>query len=51
MMPGYWRDLADSELRAKLEQRGVLCIVAAALVRRREDPTAAEHIDRILGNR
>lgn len=40
-----WRDLADSELRAKLEQRGLSANTALLLARTRDDETVSECLD------
>lgn len=44
-----WTQISDSELRAKLEQRGLTPESAWTLVRLRELPDAVDAIDRILG--
>lgn len=43
-----WTDLSDSELRARLEQRGVECLLAERLVEDREDPEWARVIAKVL---
>jgi SOS response regulatory protein OraA/RecX len=43
-----WTDLSDSELRAKLEQRGVRPGDAERAAQRREQPAWAEMIERVL---
>lgn len=41
-----WVDLSDSELNARLEQRGV--INALAIVRNRDDERVAEYVAQLL---
>ena len=43
-----WEDLSDSELRARLEQRGVHPMTVDALVDHRDGRAVAERIDAIL---
>ena len=40
-----WRDLSDSELRAKLENRGVHPGTAAIMVKHRETPSGQDAIE------
>lgn len=49
MNPGEWRDLADSELRAKLEQRGFSPATVENCIRHRDDEQFARALDRVLG--
>lgn len=43
-----WRDLSDSELRLRLENRGVNPVIARMLVANREVPDVVERIEKEL---
>lgn len=47
-MTAEWSDLSDSELRARLIQRGLQRLVVEQLVARRDDPSAVKRIEREL---
>lgn len=43
-----WYDLSDSELRAKLTNRGVPSAVAGAMAKDRDDPPVARAIEEVI---
>lgn len=47
-MTDVWDDLADSELRMRLQQRGVSANEAVVLVHHRDDEWAAARIEQVI---